>query len=116
MAALNVKELFPSQVVTAASLAGSDFSLGAKDTNLVATLSWSAKHNDTTMSMDVEHSPDGLLWFALGLFTDVTGANPSGQEALQITATAMSHVRAKVTLTGANLAVTPIVRLFFAKD
>lgn len=83
-------------------------------TQLCAVLKVASRNAATTFDCNIEHSLDGVNWFVLASFTQLSGS-PSGDETefINISSKCLPRVRAATTLGGATQAATVTVDICY---
>jgi len=81
---------------------------------LCAVLKVTSRDNATSIDVTIQHSLDGVNWFTLASFTQLTGtASATETEFINITSKCLPRVRAVTTLAGSTQAATVTVDLCY---
>ena len=110
MPSSGVQNLMDNETLSATKVGGS-FSPVPRSQEHVAFLKAQNVNGATTVTVLVEHSPNGNDWFTLATFAALGGVD--GSEIINISVGVLPQVRANVTLAGGTQAADVTVSLFY---
>jgi prephenate dehydratase len=115
MASTACKTFQNATALTAASTTSAAQQLIQGDVSFIGVLVAASTHADTIVDAKIQHSHDGVTWFDLITFTQLTD---NGSEVKQVNSdtNVLQFVRSIVALTGGTLASTVTLHLCYDRS